>query len=484
MKKEEANDNNKIKNNKGKNNIKNIEKNNKPMSKKEIKKQEKQKRKQEKKERRKKSKAWKIWKLILLILIVSLLIFIGKFTYKVIKNGGGLQGFLATAVGHDQYTLKDLDKIKFLVIGISGCEEDYKLADTIMLCSYDPKTQKASLLSIPRDTYVGKNKEKASASYKINAVYRNGENIEGMVESIEDIVGLEIDNYIIVDTNALIEVVDTIGGVEFDVPIDMKYDDATQNLHINLKAGYQKLNGQQAEWLVRFRHNNDGTTYSQEYGDNDIGRMRTQREFIEATLKQTLKPENIFNITKMAQIAFRNINTNMTFETVKDYIPYAVNFKTENLQTGTLPGTPELANGVWIYTVNKKQTAQLIDELFVNQSQEEIDEQNNEVNTQTNTTDTTTVTNKTEEIRIELLNGTGKSTTLTKVTNLLKENGYNVVKTGNTKTTKKTSIINKTNQPTKTTTKLKELLKVGTISEKADNSKVDYTIIIGQDYNK
>lgn len=340
----------------------------------------------EKKQRKKKKKGLKIFRLILLMLLLAIIVFAGIFIYRVVKNGGGLQGFIAAAVGHDENTLKDLDKINFLVVGISGCEEDYKLADTIMVCSYDPKAQKASVLSIPRDTYVGKNKAKATASYKINAVYRNGQNIDGMVKSIEEITGIEINNYVIIDTDALVELVDAIGGVEFDVPIDMKYDDVTQNLHIDLKAGYQKLNGKQAEWLVRFRHNNDGTSYSYEYGDNDIGRMRTQREFITATLKQTMKPENLLKLTKIAQIAFNNVNTNMSFDTIKDYLPYAVSFNTENLQTGTLPGIPELCNGVWIYTVNKKETTNIVEELFKDKELEENDE--NTINT--NTTNTTT----------------------------------------------------------------------------------------------
>ncbi len=470
MKKEEMNENNKT--------VKKVEK---KADKKKLKKERKKEEKRIKKEKRKKSKAWKIFKIILIMLLIAFIIFVGMFTYRFIKNGGGLQGFIATAMGHDENTLKDLDKIYFLLVGISGYEEDYKLADTIMLCSYDPKIQEASILSIPRDTYVGKNKKKASASYKINSVYRNGENIDGMIEAIEDITQIDIDNYLIVDTDALIQIVDAIGGVEFNVPIDMKYDDVTQDLHIDLKAGYQKLNGEQAEWLVRFRHNNDGTSYPVEYGDNDIGRMRTQREFIEATLKQTLKPENILNLTKVAEIAFNNINTNMTFQTIKDYIPYAVNFSTENLKTETLPGTPELANGVWIYTVDKKETEKVVEDLFADEEipQEEVDGQNT-INTNTTTSEKNNEDNN--EIKIELLNGTGKSSNLTKVTELLKQKGYNVVKTGNTNTTSKTQIINRTSQSSKITKELKDILDVGTTSEKSNNSNVDYTIILGKDY--
>lgn len=449
-------------------------------TKEELKKDKRQK-KIEKKERRKKSKGWKFFKFVLIILLIALLAFSGFFTYKVIKNGGGLQGFIAAAMGHNENTLKDLNKINFLLVGISGYEEDYKLADTIMVCSYDPKAQKASILSIPRDTYVGKNKEKASASYKINAVYRNGENIDGMVKSVEDVTGLDLNYYLIVDTDALIQLVDAIGGVEFDVPIDMKYDDTTQDLHIDLKAGMQKLNGQQAEWLVRFRHNNDGTTYPNDYGDNDIGRMRTQREFIMATMKQTLKPENIFHLTQIANIMFENIKTNMSFDNVKDYIPYAVSFSTENLQTGMLPGTPEKRNGVWIYSVDKKESKTLIEELFADE-QENIPNSEN-TNTMENTiTSGTAKNNPKSEIKLELLNGSGNSNNLSKAEKLLKQKGYNVVKTGNTSSVSKTSIVNKTNKSSSISKDLKEILSVGTITQKSDNSKVDYTITLGKDY--
>ncbi len=96
--------------------------------------------------------------------------------------------------------------------------------------------------------------------------------------------------------------------------------------------------------------------------------------------------------------------------------------------------------------------------------------------------DSEITTSKRQEIKIEILNGTGNSKLLTKITEKLKENGYNVVKTGNTKTTSKTSIINRTNKTTKDTNELKEILKVGTATKKFNNSNVDYTIILGKDY--
>jgi LCP family protein required for cell wall assembly len=448
---------------------------------KQNKKIEKKQKKEEKKLRRKKSKAWKIFKLIILILLIVLLIFIGTFIYRVAKNGWGLQGLVAAAMGHDENTLKDLDPINFLLVGISGCEEDYKLADTIMVCSYNPKTQKASILSIPRDTYVGSDKTNASASYKINAIYRNGQNIDGMLEEIEEITELEISNYFIIDTDALVQLVDAIGGVTFNVPIDMKYDDPTQDLHIDLKAGVQKLTGEQAEWLVRFRHNNDGTTYPSEYGDNDIGRMRTQREFLTEVMKQTLQPENIIKISKIAEIAFNNITTNMTYDKVKDYIPYAVSFNTENLQTGTLPGVAEKCNNVWIYTVNKKQTQNLVEELFMEEDNTTDETSSNTTeNTQTSQITTSSITE--EKIKIELLNGSGKEENLEKAIKRLEQKGYEIVKTGETTITSKTSIINRSNKETTVSKQLKKDFNVGTIIKRYKNSKIDYTIIIGKDF--
>ena len=95
----------------------------------------------------------KVWKKVLLIILLLLLIAGGVFAYKVYKNGGGLTGILATAVGHDENTKKSLEEFKCLVLGISTDEEGALLTDTIMVASYNPNTQKATLLSIPRDTF-------------------------------------------------------------------------------------------------------------------------------------------------------------------------------------------------------------------------------------------------------------------------------------------------------------------------------------------
>ena len=301
----------------------------------------------------------------------------------------------------------------------------------------------------------------------MNSVYRNGTNIEETVECVSALTGLELNYYILVDTSALIKVVDAIGGVTFDVPIDMDYDDPTQDLYIHLKAGVQLIDGAKAEQLVRFRHNNDWTTYPAEYGDNDLGRMRTQREFVKETAKQLLQAKNIFQIKTLADIAFESIKTNIDLGVIKDYIPYAVDFNTEDIQTATLPGVSEKCNGVWIYTANKKETEKVVKELFLYEEEEEDNEVDETVS----------------KVKVEILNGTGKEGILESLTNKLKQYNYDVITTGTTTLTSKTTIINRTKYDKDKQNELKNILGVG-INQigTANNSNVDFTIILGQDY--
>ena len=113
---------------------------------------------------------------------------------------------------------------------------------------------------------------------KINSLYKESDP-QIILDEINELTGLDIEYYMTINNNALIELVDSVGGVEFDVPIDMNYDDRSQNLHIHLKKGLQIIDGEKAECLLRFRHNNNGTSYSTEYGDNDYCRMKTRKKF-------------------------------------------------------------------------------------------------------------------------------------------------------------------------------------------------------------
>lgn len=419
-------------------------------------------------------------KIILLIILLIILICGGLFAYKVHKNGGGLQGMAATLLGHDEETVNKLPKMYCLILGKSE-----NLTDTIMLASYDPKTQEAALLSIPRDTFVGTSESNASPSDKINAIYNMYTNkqkgLEKLLEKVRKLTDIDVRYYVMVDTKALRALVDEIGGVTFDVPIDMKYDDNRQNLHINLKAGVQKLDGDKAEQVVRFRHNNNGTTYPSSYGVQDIGRMKTQRAFLTALAKQTLVPANITKIPEFLDIAKQYVETNIDLNTIKDYVPYAVNFNTDNLKTDKLPGAAQYINGWSFYKADKTKTAELIKELFYTQVKTD-DTDGNSISENTVSEGSTSTKLDRAKINVEVLNGSGSNTNLSEFVAELKSAGYRVNKTGKTTTTSKTAIINRGKVSDDIISDIKKILATGSSTSGSSNGSTDVTIILGTDY--
>ena len=414
------------------------------------------------KNKNRKNKKYNFLKTLLILILLIILSIIGYFIYGTIKNGGGTQGLVATAMGQTQEEIENLEPFSALLLGSSQ-----NMTDTIMIFKYNPQTQQAYLISIPRDTYTGYNKAYATASDKINCLYLNGD-AERTLNAVNRVTGLDLEYYVVVDTEALRALVDAIGGVYFDVPINMKYTDKKQDLYINLKAGYQLLDGDKAEQVVRFRHNQDGTSYDFEYGDNDTGRMKTQRNFLKAVMKQTLTPTNILKIGDFIDIAQTYVKTNIPIDIMKKYIAPAVNFNVDNLETGSIPGVNEKCNGVWVFIANKYKTKTFLNEMDTKLSG--IDEISEE---------------ELSNIKIEILNGTGSTSTLKEVRTILTDAGFTISKTGSTNSTAKTSIINKTEIDEKILTSIQALLESGEVS-KATSSEAttDLTIILGKDFNK
>ena len=192
-------------------------------------------------------KKMKVWKKVLLVILLILLIAGGVFAYRVYRNGWGLSGMLATVVGHDENTRKSLGELQVLLMGVSTDQEGVALTDTIMVVSYNPNTQRAVLLSIPRDTFTGTNVRRAVASDKINSIYNITRDPMETVDAVNELTGLDIPYYVIVKTEALIELVDAIGQIEYNVHIDMNYNDPTQDLHIQFEKGLQEIDGEEAE---------------------------------------------------------------------------------------------------------------------------------------------------------------------------------------------------------------------------------------------
>lgn len=189
--------------------------------------------------------------------------------------------------------------------------------DTMMLAAYDVPNQTLNVMSIPRDTFVYYDGDRRL----INAVYNwagGGEKgIEALKEEVGELTGVVPDFHIIIQWDAVGELVDAIDGVYFDVPRDMNYDDPTQDLHIHLSKGYQLLNGEQAMGVVRYRHDNkkwvNGKYVLPGYPDGDLGRIKTQQAFMTAVIEKCLQPTVLLpNLMEYINIFQQNVVTNLS----------------------------------------------------------------------------------------------------------------------------------------------------------------------------
>ena len=208
-----------------------------------------------------------------------------------------------------------------LLVGVA----DMGGSDTIMLGTFDTQNKTASLVSIPRDTLVLRN----GYNSKINATYSSG-GVELVRQTVSEILGVPIDFYVTINLNAFQAIVDEIGGVWFDVPVNMDYEDPYQNLYIHIQAGYQKLNGQQAVGVVRCRSC---------YPSADIGRVQTQRDFLAALVSQTITLSNVTKATSLINIFNTYVESDLPLDTMIYFATQAVGMDLDaNLSSATLPG--------------------------------------------------------------------------------------------------------------------------------------------------
>ena len=299
-----------------------------------------------KKRRRRRARRVIVTILIILLLLAAGLFVAGKFLIQppdiiddvhqgddISANGEeGEQGYNDQLLGADRkkgvYT--------FLIVGV---DKDSTNTDTILVGSLDTKNKKMNVVSIPRDTLVNV----SWSIKKINSVYGATDGIDGLIEELEDIMGFRVDSYGIVDLEAFEKIVDTIGGVYYDVPVPMKYYDPAQDLDINIDPGYQWLSGKDALGVVRFRSG---------YSNGDIGRINTQQDFLMTVAKQMLSLENIPNLSALAQIYKDYVDTNLTTGNIVWYAKEFLKLDAEDITFQTMPGNyTDSINGLSYVTI-------------------------------------------------------------------------------------------------------------------------------------
>ena len=247
--------------------------------------------------------------------------------------------------------------VNFLVVGIGDDpneRESTQLTDTIMVVNLDFENKKASALQIPRDTYVAD----ATSTGKINAIYnQTSENwsyagLQGLVDMIYKTFKLNIDHYVTLQMDGFKKLVDEIGGVTMNVPVDMELNGTY------VSAGEQTLNGEQAIAVVRTRN---------VYATADLGRLDTQKLFMSSLVDKclTLGPTQM---TKLIPIMFNSVSTDLTLNEAIKYYNSVADFDLSNMIMMTVPGVPDYVDGQSVYCVYPERTTALINKYFKSHS--------------------------------------------------------------------------------------------------------------------
>lgn len=200
------------------------------------------------------------------------------------------------------------------------------LADVMLLIRFDPQKKKLVMLSIPRDTRV---LMEGYGMKKINAANREGGPALTAKTVSNLLSGVGIDRYIRINVLGVGKLINALGGVTVNVPKDMKYQDDSQHLYINLKAGKQHLNGDQALQLLRFRRDNLG----------DIGRIQRQQMVMRALMEQSLNPATLAQLPQILNVVKENIDTNLTLEELLALTGFGVRTNRSNMQMLMVPGS-------------------------------------------------------------------------------------------------------------------------------------------------
>lgn len=257
-------------------------------------------------------------------------------------------------------------KINVLLMGV---DVDGLRTDAIMLASFDTETKEVNMLSIPRDTkmYIGNRYQKINAAHAF--VDESGEigGATATCEAVTRITGIPINYYVDFSFDAVAHVIDELGPIEFTIPdlygdgVGMVYDDPVQSLHINLPPGDYQLNGQQAVWLMRYRHGNvdPSTGVFKGYVNGDSDRVEMQQKFLKAVVDQKVNASLILKIPSIFKEISSEIKTNFTVSEVIKYSKYLADFSSVNIHSYSLPGeySSDSANGdVWIPNMDEIRT--------------------------------------------------------------------------------------------------------------------------------
>ena len=239
------------------------------------------------------------------------------------------------------------DNFNFLIAG----EDETGMTDVIMIMSFHGED--ITCLSIPRDTYV---QSSYSDNNKFSAILAsNRYKDQNLIDAVRDTLGIPITYYARISLGSVEDVIDCVGGLEYNVPYNMKYSDPEQNLYINLSKGKQTLTGKQVCHLLRYK------TY---HATGDISRTQIQRNVIREFIDQKMVLRNLVELPEICDILKDNIITNYPVSHLVGDIDILTKLDGKNITYTVIPGRPGLLDEDFHYIIDTDQADTILENMI------------------------------------------------------------------------------------------------------------------------
>ncbi len=251
------------------------------------------------------------------------------------------------------------DELNFLMLGtdaMDSASDKSKRSDVMMIVNVDIKNKKVNMMSIPRDSRV--HVDGYDGYRKINSAYAHG-GAELALKTVNDTFGINLDKYVVVDYKFVMDVVDKLGGIDVDIPIDMDYEDPWDDppLIIHLKAGPQTLNGEDTIRFLRFRKNSDGSGYT----NQDLQRVEAHQQVMSALIDSVKSPRTILAAPGIIRSYNKNTENNIPISELASCLPMLKGFSRENINTTTMVGTPKYINKISYVIIDEEETSKILE---------------------------------------------------------------------------------------------------------------------------
>ena len=390
-------------------------------------------------------------------------------------------------------------RTNILVLGVDERDGDAGRSDTMFVAMYDPKNQQVSLMSVPRDTRV---KIPGHGWEKINHSFAYG-GYKLTQRTVEELLGIRINHYIVIDFKGFQKVVDAMGGIDINVEKRMFYEDPYDNLVIDLSPGMQHMDGRTAIQYVRYRDE-----------EGDIGRIKRQQHFIQAVQEKLMSSSIVVRLSDMVKAVTALIKTDMSTTEMLNLGRSLQQASKQGLKMDTIPGTPAYIDEVsyWLpdISVLRKRVAEMqggeTNDRFTNTSERLAEEYKAAIPAAMEvvktpeaikpTTKAATVVKdadktssdaagkaKSQQVRVRILNGSGSPAAVAKMRELLAGRGITVVSSSDTDSAK-TSLAIAHTQTGQVVGKLSNLPFAYQTQLRSNTDSYDGTVIIGQDFVK